>query len=69
MSQTTDYSYGRWCTVGGKRFMITDSTKWSVVVHNSEDPNVPFRFDKSVVSEVSDFMTTDAERKAAGYAF
>lgn len=67
--------YGQWCTVGGKRYMIVDWTKWTVVVNTSEvnalahTMCVRKSFDKSVVSEVSDFMTTDAERKAAGLSF
>lgn len=67
--------YGQWCTVGGQRYMIVDWTKWTVVVHTEEltplgtTRTVRKSFDKSVVSEVSDFLTTDAERKALGYSF
>lgn len=60
--------YGQWCTVGGKRWMILDASKWTVEVYDSNTKGI-VRFDKSVVSEVSDFMLTDAERKALGYAF
>lgn len=63
-----DYSYGRWCTVGGKRWMILDAGKWTVEVYDSNTKGI-VRFDKSVVSEVSDFLTTDAERRALGYSF
>lgn len=60
--------YGQWCTVGGKRWMILDEGKWTVEVYDA-DNKAMVRFDKSVVSEVSDFLLTDAERKALGYSF
>lgn len=66
MAERTDYSYGRWCTIGGKRYMIVNRTSWLVFVNTPEGRK---HFDKSVVSEVSDFMQTDAERAALGYAF
>ena len=63
----TEYSYGRWCTVVGQRYMILDSRTYVVEVYKGNGQTA--WFDKSVVSEVSDFMQTDAERKAVGYAF
>lgn len=63
-----DYSYGRWCTVADQRWMILDAGKWTVEVYDSNTKGIA-RFDKSVVSEVSDFMLTDSERAALGYAF
>lgn len=63
-----ELEYGKWCTVRGQRLMIVSWTENTRTVFVS--PEVGNRtFDKSVVSEVSDFMTTDAERKALGYAF
>lgn len=61
-----ELEYGKWCTVGGKRYMILDWTKNRVQVYNGDSR--PW-FDRSVVTEVSDFQMTDSERKAAGYAF
>lgn len=63
-----DFSYGRWCTVAEQRWMILDAGKWTVEVYDATEKRIR-RFDKSVVSEVSDFLLTDAERKALGYAF
>ena len=60
--------YGQWCTVRGQRLMIISGTKNTVTVFISPERG-NMTFDKSVVSEVSDFKTTDAERKALGYAF
>lgn len=60
--------YGQWCTVGGKRWMILDSSKWTVTVYDSNTQE-GVTFDKSVVSHVSDFLLTDADRAALGYAF
>lgn len=61
-----ELEYGKWCTVKGERYMIVDDTKNRVIVFTKDGRKY---FDKSVVTEVSDFMQTDAERKAAGYAF
>lgn len=58
--------YGQWCTIGGERYMILNGTPNGVVVLTDKGKDW---FDKSVVSEVSDFLTTDAQRKALGYAF
>lgn len=63
-----EFEYGRWCTVAGKRWMILDASKYTVEVYDADEKRIR-RFDKSVVSEVSDFLLTDAERKALGYAF
>lgn len=63
-----ELEYGKWCTVAGKRWMVTDWSKWTVTVWDSQ-AGADRKFDKSVVTEVSDFMETDAERKAKGYAF
>lgn len=64
----TDYSYGRWCTVAEQRWMIVDSGRWTVAVYDDNEKRVRL-FDKSVVSEVSDFLLTDSQRAALGYAF
>jgi hypothetical protein len=48
--------------------MILDASKWTVEVYDATEKRIR-RFDKSVVSEVSDFLLTDAERAALGYAF
>jgi hypothetical protein len=61
-----ELEYGKWCTVAGKRYMITDWTKNRVQV--TRDGGYHW-FDRSVVTEVSDFLLTPQERKAAGYAF
>jgi hypothetical protein len=58
--------YGQWCTVRGKRYMIISGTLNGVTVNTDHGRRW---FDKSVVTEVSDFMDTDAERKAAGKVF
>jgi hypothetical protein len=63
-----DLEYGKWCTVSGKRWMITDWTRNSVTVWDA-DKGQGRQFDRSVVTEVSDFQMTDAERKAKGYVF
>jgi hypothetical protein len=63
-----EFAYGRWCTVAGQRWMILDASKWTVEVYDATEKRIR-RFDKSVVSEVSDFLLTDAERAALGYAF
>jgi hypothetical protein len=62
-----DYvEYGQWCTVGNTRYMIISGTKNGVNVHTSEGARF---FDKSVVTEISDFYITDRERQELGYAF
>jgi hypothetical protein len=48
--------------------MIVDAGRWSVAVYDATEKRVRL-FDKSVVSEVSDFMLTVSERLALGYAF
>lgn len=63
-----ELEYGKWITVAGKRWMVTDWSKNTVTVWDRE-AGADRKFDKSVVTEVSDFMETDAERKAKGYAF
>lgn len=65
--------YGQWCTVGGKRYMILDADAETVAVYDSAYADTltkgVARYPLSSVSEVSDFMLTDEERKALGYAF
>jgi hypothetical protein len=61
-----DLSYGQWCTIEGERYMITSWSAETVTVYYFHSLYV---FPRSAVSEVSDFKQTDAERKAAGYAF
>lgn len=63
-----DYSYGKWCTVRGERYMITDWDNEAQTVTVFYRGN-GYEFDRSEVSEVSDFKETDAERKAKGYAY
>lgn len=58
--------YGQWCTVRGERYMIISGTLNGVNVHTDHGKRW---FDKSVVSDVSDFLLTDSERAALGYAF
>jgi len=48
--------------------MIVDSGRWTVAVYDDNEKRVRL-FDKSVVSEVSDFLLTDSQRAALGYAF
>lgn len=61
------YAYGKWCTVAGKRYMIVDARRYVVEVYVGDGECKWFA--KEVVTDVSDFMETDAERKAKGYAF
>jgi len=60
--------YGKWCTIEGERYMILeiDEDAHTVKVYYRGNG---FTFDRSRVSEISDFMLTDAERAALGYAF
>lgn len=59
-------SYGKWCTIEGERYMIIDFTETTVkVLYHGNG----YEFDKSRVSEISDFMLTDAERESRGYSF
>lgn len=60
--------YGQWCTVRGQRLMIVSWTENTRTVFVSPERG-NMTFDKSVVSDVSDFKTTDRERAALGYAF
>lgn len=64
---TTDYSYGRWVTYNGERFMILDARTYIVEIYLGAGEAK--WVSKRDVSEVSDFMLTDAERKALGYSF
>lgn len=65
-STRTDLQYGQWCTIDGHRYMITNWTNESVeVLHEGSF----YTYENEFVSDVSDFMETDAERKAKGYAF
>lgn len=52
-----DLEYGKWCTVSGQRYMIVDWTKWTVIVHTSDGRKT---FDKSVVTEVTDFLNPNS---------
>jgi hypothetical protein len=61
-----ELEYGKWCTVAGKRWMITDWTKNSVTVYGI---GATHTFAKEVVTEVSDFFLTDKQRNEKGYAF
>jgi hypothetical protein len=60
--------YGQWVTYAGKRYMITDWTAEDVQLWHSER-GTGFWVGRHHVTEVSDFMQTDSERKALGYAF
>lgn len=64
---TTDYSYGRWVTYKGERFMILDARTYIVEIYLGAGETK--WVSKRDVSEVSDFLKTDAERKALGYSF
>lgn len=63
-----ELSYGKWCTIEGERYMITDwdNEAQTVTVYYTYST---YTFPRSEVTEISDFKMTDAERKAAGYAF
>lgn len=63
-----ELEYGKWCTVSGKRWMITNWTRNTVTVWDSVNGKSR-TFAREVVTEVSDFSQTDAERRALGYAF
>lgn len=61
-----ELEYGKWATYAGKRWMITDWTDEDVNLFRSEQTVTVGR---NHITDVSDFMQTDAERRAAGYAF
>lgn len=61
-----ELSYGQWVTYAGKRYMVTDWTAEDVQLFRGEGG---FWVGRKHVTEASDFMQTDAERSALGYAF
>ena len=62
----TDLEYGDWCTIDGHRYMIIDWTDESVIIFHDGDH---LEYSNEYVSDISDYMQTDEERQALGYAF